>query len=160
MDEVLKKQSTSLPVVITDTAPIFCAKNKLTHKDALHILPRRKGNALSIGGLLPWVIPIRSNDMKKIPMDKIEPGMKLAKPIMSKSGMVLLSEGTELTEKWIERIQDMDVDGIFIDAPAEQTLSKEDALAQLDSRFKLLLNEPRMADIKSILRKHIEGLYG
>jgi len=28
MDEVLKKHSTSLLVVITDTAPIFCAKNK------------------------------------------------------------------------------------------------------------------------------------
>ena len=48
MDEVLKKHSTSLLVVITDTAPIFCAKNKLTHKDVLHILPQRKGNALSI----------------------------------------------------------------------------------------------------------------
>lgn len=98
--------------------------------------------------------------MRKISIEKIEPGMKLAKPVMSQRGMVLLSEGTELTEKWIERLQDMDVDGIFIDAPAEQTLSKEDALAQLDSRFKLFLNEPRMANIKRIMREHIEGLYG
>jgi hypothetical protein len=98
--------------------------------------------------------------MKKIPMDKIEPGMKLAKPIMSKSGMALLSEGTELTEKWIERIQDMCLDGIFIDAPAEQALSKEDALAQLESRFKLVASQPGMANIKNILKEHIEGLYG
>jgi hypothetical protein len=98
--------------------------------------------------------------MKKISMDKIESGMKLAKPLMSKNGMVLLSEGTELTEKWIERIQDMDVDGIFIDAPAEQALSKEDALAQLESRFKLAVNQPFMANIKDILKKHVEGLYG
>ncbi len=98
--------------------------------------------------------------MKKVPMDKIEPGMKLAKPIMSKGGMVLLSEGTELTEKWLERIQEMGLDGIFIDAPAEQALSREDALAQLDSRFKLVVNQPHMADIRNILKEHIEGLYG
>jgi hypothetical protein len=98
--------------------------------------------------------------MKKIPMDKVEPGMKLAKPIMSQSGMVLLGEGTELTDKWLERMQDMGLDGIFIDAPAEQLLSKEEALAALDSRFKLVVNQPRMANIKSILKEHIEGLYG
>ena len=98
--------------------------------------------------------------MRKIPIDKIEPGMTLAKAVMSQSGMVLLSEGTELTEKWIERIQDMDLDSVYIDAPAEQTLSKEEAIAQLESRFKLVAKEPRMANIKSILRKHIEGLYG
>lgn len=98
--------------------------------------------------------------MRKIPIDKIEPGMKLAKAVISQSGMVLLSEGTELTEKWIERIQDMNLNGVYIDAPAEQDLSKEEAIAQLESRFKLVAKEPRMANIKSILRKHIEGLYG
>ena len=98
--------------------------------------------------------------MRKISIEKIEPGMKLAKSVLSQRGMVLLSEGTELTEKWIARIQDMDLDGIFIDAPAEQTLSKEDALAQLEARFKLVANQPRMANIKNILREHIVGLYG
>ena len=98
--------------------------------------------------------------MRKIPIDKIEPGMKLAKAVMSQGGMVLLSEGTELTEKWIERIQDMDINGVYIDTPAEQTISKEEAIAQLESRFKLVAKEPRMANIKNILRKHIEGLYG
>jgi predicted metal-dependent phosphoesterase TrpH len=98
--------------------------------------------------------------MRKIAIDKIKPGMKLAKAVQAQNGMVMLSEGTELTEKWIERIEDMGLDGIFIDAPAEQTLSREDALAQLDARFKLVANQPRMLNIKNILRKHIEGLYG
>jgi predicted metal-dependent phosphoesterase TrpH len=98
--------------------------------------------------------------MRKIPTDDLSPGMKLAKSVLSQNGMVLLSEGTELTERWIERIQDMGLDGVSIDAPAEQTISREDALAQLDARFKLVVNQPRMANIKSILRKHIEGLYG
>jgi len=98
--------------------------------------------------------------MKKISLDRIEPGMKLAKSVLSKSGMVLLSEGTELTEKWIERLQDMELDGICIDAPVEQALSQEDALTQLDGRFKLVAHHPRMANIKTIMRKHIESLYG
>jgi hypothetical protein len=98
--------------------------------------------------------------MKNIPMDKIEPGMKLAKPILSKAGMVMLSEGTELTEKWIERMQDMGLESILIDAPAEQTISRENAIAQLESRFKLVANQPLMENIKNILKEHIEGLYG
>ena len=98
--------------------------------------------------------------MKKIPIEKIEPGMRLAKPLMSKNGLILLNEGTELTGKWIKRIQDMDVGVIFIDAPAEQALSKEDAFAQLEQRFKLAVNQPYMENIKDILKEHVEGLYG
>lgn len=93
-------------------------------------------------------------------VDMIEPGMKLGKAVMSPNGMVMLSEGTELNEKWIERIRDMNLQTVFIDAPAVQTVSREEALAQLDVRFKLYINEPRMATIRNLLKEHIEALYG
>lgn len=97
--------------------------------------------------------------MPKIPVDKLEPGMILAKPIMTANGMVMLGEGTELTEKWVERIQDMEIASVFIDGPPVQTISKEQALAELEARFALVEGKPYMSSIKKLVREHIEGLY-
>ncbi|MBP7765446.1 MAG: hypothetical protein K4445_01360 [Deltaproteobacteria bacterium] len=97
--------------------------------------------------------------MPKISVDKLEPGMKLARPVTGPNGMVLLGEGTELTEKWIERIRDMDVAAIYVDGPPVQTLSREEALAALDARFAPVEDKPRMGDIKKLVREHIESLY-
>jgi hypothetical protein len=97
--------------------------------------------------------------MPKIPVAKLEPGMILAKPIMTPNGMVMLGEGTVLTEKWVERIQDMGIPSVLIDGPPVQTISREDALANLDTRFALVESKPFMNSIKKIVKEHIEGLY-
>jgi hypothetical protein len=97
--------------------------------------------------------------MPKFSVNQLEPGMKLAKPVMAKNGMVMLGEGTELTEIWIERIQDMDIHTVFIDGPTVQTLSMEEALSALDERFALVEDKPYMKNIKKIVKQHIEGLY-
>jgi hypothetical protein len=97
--------------------------------------------------------------MPKIPVAKLEPGMKLSKPVMAKNGMVMLGEGTELTATWIERIQDMEIASIFIDGPPIQTIPKEEALANLEARFALAEGKPFMTSIKKIGKEHIEGLY-
>ncbi|MEI6609703.1 MAG: hypothetical protein WCO53_08150 [Deltaproteobacteria bacterium] len=98
--------------------------------------------------------------MPKIPVLKLEPGMILAKPVTAKNGMVMLGEGTELTDKWIERIQDMDIANIFVEGPPIQTISKEEALDNLNARFSHLEGKPYMKAIKKIVKEHIEGLYG
>ncbi|GAB6888815.1 hypothetical protein JCM13304A_23140 [Desulfothermus okinawensis JCM 13304] len=36
--------------------------------------------------------------MQKIPLDKAKTGMVLAKPVLKENGMVLIAQGTELTE--------------------------------------------------------------
>jgi hypothetical protein len=97
--------------------------------------------------------------MRKIPPSQLEPGMKLAKPITAKNGMVMLGEGTELNETWVERIRDMDISVVFIDGPSVQTLSKEDAIAGLNNRFALVSEKPYMNMIKKTVKEHIEGLY-
>lgn len=97
--------------------------------------------------------------MPKIPVAKLEPGMKLAKSIMTPNGMVMLGEGTELNEKWIERIQDMEIASIYVDGPPVQTISKDEALANLDDRFALVEGKPFMNSIKKLIKEHIEGLY-
>jgi len=97
--------------------------------------------------------------MPKIPSIKLEPGMKLAKPVIAKNGMVILGEGTELNETWIERIRDMEIASVFIDGPPIQTIPKEDALASLDERFALVFDKPCMKIIKQYVKEHIERLY-
>ena len=97
--------------------------------------------------------------MPRVPVDKLEPGMKLAKPV-TRGNMVVLGEGTVLTEIWISRIADMEVEHIFIDGPSEQAVPKEEALAQLNARFKNVEDKPFMKQIKKIVKEHIEGLYG
>lgn len=97
--------------------------------------------------------------MPKIPVAKLEPGMKLAKPITAKNGMVMLGEGTELSETWIERIRDMDIPSVFVEGPPVQTIPKEEAMANLDARFANVEDKPYMKLIKKIVKEHIEGMY-
>jgi hypothetical protein len=94
----------------------------------------------------------------KIPPDKLEPGMKLARPVL-RGGMVLLSEGTVLTEAWIRRIEDMDIDGVHIDGPSQPVVPKEEMVSRLERRFANVEDRPCMGLIKRIMKEHIEGLY-
>jgi len=97
--------------------------------------------------------------MRRITIDKLEPGMILAKPLM-RGTMVILGEGTQLTDAWVSRIEDMEIDHLFIEGSPEQAIPKEEALAQLDARFKHVEDQPHMKFLKKIVREHIEGLYG
>ena len=97
--------------------------------------------------------------MPKIPVSKLETGMKLSQAVSAKNGMVMLGEGTELTDKWIERIQDMGVTHIFVEGPPVHTISKEEALENLNTRFSHVEGKPYMNVIKIIVKEHIEGLY-
>lgn len=97
--------------------------------------------------------------MRRISIDKLEVGMILAKPVL-RGAMVILGEGTVLTETWISRIEDMEITQIFIEGAAEQAIPKEEALAQLDRRFEKALDQPYMTPLKKLVKEHIEGLYG
>lgn len=97
--------------------------------------------------------------MPVVPVEKLEPGMVLAKPLI-RGKMVILGEGAVLTGAWISRIADMGVERVFIAGPSVQAVSREEAVARLDLRFKNIEDCPYMKQIKEITRAHIEGLYG
>lgn len=97
--------------------------------------------------------------MPKIAAVNLEPGMKLARPVTAKNGMVMLGEGTELTEIWIERIRDMDLVSVFVEGPSIQAVPKEEAIADMESRFAKSEGKPYMSMIKKAVREHLEGLY-
>jgi hypothetical protein len=98
--------------------------------------------------------------MPKIALDKLQPGMKLAKPVTNRNGLVMLAEDTELTATLIDKISDLDIAGVFIQGMTQPDIPLEEMLDGLDKRFHGVENEPYMDVIKQALKEHIEGLYG
>jgi hypothetical protein len=86
--------------------------------------------------------------------------MVLAKPVVNKNGLVMVSEGTELNDSLIEKIREMDVPGVYVRGMTQPDTPKEDMLALLDKRFNGVEEKPYMALIKQVLKEHIEELYG
>jgi hypothetical protein len=97
--------------------------------------------------------------LPKTPVNKLEPGMRITRSVLNENGMVLLSENTELTEATIEKLINMDVDGVYVKGSTKPERPKEELLLELDKRFKKVENEPYMGMLKRVLKEHIEGLY-
>lgn len=96
--------------------------------------------------------------MPRISVIDLKPGMELAKPL-SRGNMVILGEGTVLTETWISRIVDMDIHYAYIKGPSEQPYSKAEALEALEERFRSVIEKPHMEMLKTIMKDHLESLY-
>jgi hypothetical protein len=92
-------------------------------------------------------------------IDNLKPGMKLARPVTNKGGMVMLAEDTELTMALIDKMRDMDIQGVFVQGLSGPAMPKDEMLCGLEERFASVPDEPRMAILKRIMRDHLEGLY-
>jgi hypothetical protein len=97
--------------------------------------------------------------LPKLIISDLKPGMRLLKPVTNASGMVLLTEGLELTEELIERLHKMEIENVTVRGGNRPTRPKEELLAELEHRFKKTGTEPQMAVLKKILADHLEGLY-
>jgi UDP-N-acetylmuramyl pentapeptide synthase len=97
--------------------------------------------------------------LPKIPLDKLEPGMKIAKPVRNASGMVLLGENTDLTAELIDRIKTVGIDSVYIHGTSKPTIPMQTMLSELDERFRLVEKEPHMDFLKKVIKEHIERLY-
>ena len=97
--------------------------------------------------------------MPKLIISDLKPGMRLLKPVTNPSGLVLLTEGLELTEELIDRLRKMEIESVFVRGGSKPTRPKEVLLSELEYRFKKTETEPHMADLKRILADHIDGLY-
>ncbi len=53
--------------------------------------------------------------MKKVPLDKIEPGEILARDVYDAGGNQLLKAGSELTKVWLSRLRNRKIDDVCIE---------------------------------------------
>ncbi|MDA8241230.1 MAG: hypothetical protein M0Z67_12780 [Nitrospiraceae bacterium] len=94
--------------------------------------------------------------MPKIEVAKIVPGMKLSRTVRNESGMVLLGEGTELTESLIARLAAMNIGSVHVEMPGMPEKAKTELLGELDERFRKTEDEPLMGLLKKIVSEQIE----
>ncbi len=98
--------------------------------------------------------------MALVPTSSLTPGMRLSRPLLNKNGVKVLNDNTELTEALIRRIQKMGIEAAHIQGGAAAPPDREEALAQLDARFKNVETAPHMDVLKRLIREHLEGLCG
>lgn len=101
----------------------------------------------------------KEGGVAKVPVKKLMPGMKLARAVVNKNGTVMLGENTELTDVLIEKMEDMDITGVYIQGPSTTLPPKEQMLADLDERFRNVEAMPHMDVLKKLLVEHLGGLY-
>ena len=96
----------------------------------------------------------------KVSVKDLIPGMKLERPLMNEIGLVMIGGDTELTEDLIQKIRKMHILAAYVHgASRTQAPPREEALAQLERRFRKVEAAAHMDVIKKLLREHMEGLY-
>ncbi|MCX8022138.1 MAG: hypothetical protein N2745_05130 [Syntrophorhabdaceae bacterium] len=98
--------------------------------------------------------------MRRLGLDKLKPGMKLAKPVLNENNVVLLNSDTVLTEEKISKLFAMKIDSVCIKEKPGMDKPKEEMIKSIELRFERLKDEPIMDVIKRALLKHVEDLYG
>ncbi|MBI5641349.1 MAG: hypothetical protein HZA17_13085 [Nitrospirae bacterium] len=96
--------------------------------------------------------------MAKVPVNSLIPGMKLSRSVKNESGMVLIAEGTELSEMLISRLNAMNIDGVCIESSSRPLKSKKELLSELEARFSRAGGGLYMDTLKKAFQDHIEGL--
>lgn len=99
--------------------------------------------------------------MQKLAIKDIKPGMFLAKPVMSDKGMPLCTEGTELTDKLIDRLKEMNISILTVKGhpvdTGEPDKTAEDMIQEMTARFALVEGDPLMDRIRDAIAGAIEA---
>lgn len=101
--------------------------------------------------------------MKKIPIDKIEDGMVLAKPLIGSAGNVLLNEGVVLKVSMISRLRNWDIPTVTVQS-AEETVEETSAAPAvefhseaLDEVFRDVMKQPIMRIVYEATRDYFKS---
>ncbi|SDX66671.1 HD-GYP domain-containing protein [Paenibacillus sp. CF384] len=66
--------------------------------------------------------------MRKVHINSVQPGEKLARPILQENGNILLGAGVELNQRFIDRLVGLGIDMLFIDDPLTEGLEPTTAI--------------------------------
>lgn len=115
-------------------------------------------------GSRPWVPGFgdrhRDPVMQKLSINDIKPGMVLAKPVMNDKGMPLCTEGTELTDKLIDRLREMNISTLTVKGHPVDTgvpdKTVEEKIREMTARFARVEGDPLMDRIRDAIAGAIE----
>lgn len=109
--------------------------------------------------------------MRKTHINAVRSGDKLARPIFSENGNVLLGVGMELSERYIERLKDAGVDIVYIEDANTEGIIPEDvirdetrrkAVESINRTVKGLMNQPNARGRAAVpeLGRTFRGVFG
>lgn len=95
--------------------------------------------------------------MQKIPLNLVQPGMVLAKPVARPDGMVVAAPGTELTESMLSRFDAMGigqvvVEGSPVDMEGGGDTAFDKRIERLDHIFRKHESDKWMNQIKRLVK--------
>ncbi len=98
--------------------------------------------------------------MQRIKVQQAETDMVIAQPVEATSGQVLCAKGTTLTANLISRLEQLDITHITVQGhPVDDEnpiVTLEEEIAELDLRFRAVMDNKLMAALKMVVHKHIE----
>ena len=105
--------------------------------------------------------------MKKVTVDELKPGMKLAKDIILSDGRFLLLKGFTLKERYLEKIRMYDIPYIYVENEIEKVeyFNEEIIYSETLNTVKNVMKSVRdggsidVGSVKSAVSKIIQGIY-
>ena len=95
--------------------------------------------------------------MQKIPLNLAKPGFVLAKPVARNDGAVVVSQGTEITESLLDKLDMMGIESVVVEGEPVQMdgvssgTNYDVRLSRLDHLFRGHAKDPWMQQVKSLL---------
>jgi hypothetical protein len=85
------------------------------------------------------------------------PGQRIARPVATPTGTVLVQTGERLTADLIEGLRRKGIESVVVEGedPSAPTLSVEERLAALDERFTGHERHPLMMELKQVIADQI-----
>ena len=95
--------------------------------------------------------------MHKIALKLAKPGMKLAKPVLTEKGVVLVGAGIELSEGILRSLENKGVEKVAVEGNplGGSEVSPERRIAELEARFRNVADDPVMMNIKNLFIRRI-----
>ncbi len=100
--------------------------------------------------------------MKRVVIHELLPDMVLARPVTNSNGLPIVAAGTTLNVALIERLRQMDLPSVYVEGHALDSGGKtlEELEAELDHRFRDVMQDPVQQLILRTLRTHLRTTHG
>jgi HD-GYP domain-containing protein (c-di-GMP phosphodiesterase class II) len=86
--------------------------------------------------------------MRRILLENVASGMKLARPLYSAEGKILLNAGLDLKERYIERLRDLDITYIYIEDELTADIDVPDVVSEKSRLEAITATKNIMEDLK------------
>ena len=97
--------------------------------------------------------------MKRVPLQEVEPGMVLVKPVTNSAGHVVVAAGMTLDEPLITHLERMGKAAVYVEGTSDEDTSKsfDEVEQELADRFRKVEGEPQLARIHEAIRQFLKS---